>query len=245
MRWYLFVAAGFMVHPGYLLSQPVAAAGAGPVLIRDSTFAVLFNSNLSFAGAHDGHINNWLTKYHYRPAPRHPLSLNFELAAIPFHSGTMYSLRASTIVSGQDLSSLNLLAGVHQTILKSSHFRLLAGLEAGYHIDIINLTKDMPPDYKSVAMQLRRQLSLHRTGFIVEPGARAFWYPVQTAKWQVGLFTDLGYDCYFNSRWKLGYYQQDGRFDGFKRIKKPADQTTVVVYGWAYGAGISICLHVK
>ncbi|MHA4810199.1 hypothetical protein ACX0G9_18950, partial [Flavitalea flava] len=76
---------------------------------RDSTFSILINSGISFTHANDPHINRWLTKYGYPSEPRVPSSLNFEIAAIPQSSRYLYSIKVSTINSGKNLSSFNIL----------------------------------------------------------------------------------------------------------------------------------------
>jgi hypothetical protein len=211
---------------------------------RDSTFSLLVNSNMSYTHASDPHINRWLTKYGYPAEPRVPANLNLEVAAIPASSRIMYSLRVSTIVSTRSLSSINLLGGVYKAIVKTRSLLLFGGLGAGYHADMITLNGDMPADYKALAAQYNRQLSLHRAGLFVEPAIRAFWYGVHYHNLQLGVVAGLGYDMDFNSHWKLGYYEnRGGKYSHFKKIRNPADQQKVSEYGFSYNAGLSLQIH--
>lgn len=213
---------------------------------RDSTFSLLFHSSISFSHADDPHINRWLSKYGYPTEPHVPASLNFELAAIPVSSRVLYSLKISTIISGKNLTSFNVLGGLYGAIAHTSSFLLFAGLGTGYHDEIISLNGDMPQDYKDLAKQYHKQLVLHRTGLFVEPAIRAFWYGISCHQVQVGVFADLGYDLDINSRWKLGYYQNgNSKFNRFKKINKPADQQRVSEYGLAYNAGLSLRVHLQ
>jgi hypothetical protein len=207
----------------------------------DSSFSLLFNSGLSFTHANDPHINRWLEKYGYPTEPHVPSSLNFEIAAIPAASRLLYSVRLSTITSGKNLSSFNILGGLYTALVKHQNFLLFAGLGAGYHDDIIKLNGDMPPDYKQLAVQYHNPLCLRRTGLFVEPALRAFWFPVRYHNVQLGMFAGLGYDLDFNSRWRLGYYSNNhGKFGHFKKLKKPDDQQRVSEYGVSYNAGLTL-----
>jgi hypothetical protein len=213
---------------------------------KDSSFSLLFNSSISFSHADDPHINRWLTKYGYPNEPHVPASLNFELAAIPVSSRVLYSLKISTIVSGKNLTSFNILGGFYGAIVHSRSFLLFAGLGTGYHDEIIGLNGDMPADYKELAKKYQKQLVLRRTGLFVQPAARAFWYPISCHQVQVGLFADLGYDLDLNSRWKLGYFQTGNtHLNRFRKINKPADQQKVSEYGLAYNAGLSVRIHLQ
>jgi hypothetical protein len=212
----------------------------------DSTFSLLINSSISFTHANDPHINRWLTKYGYPAEPHIPASLNFEIAAIPVSSRLMYSLKVSTIISGRNLTSYNLMAGLYEAIVKKRSLLVFAGLGAGYHDDIIKLDGDMPQTYKELALRYNKLLCLRRTGLSAEPAIRAFWYPVNYHNLQLGLFTGLGYDLDLNSRWKLGYFQNSNtRYNHFKRITKPNDQLKVTERGLAYNFGLSLRLHLK
>jgi hypothetical protein len=213
---------------------------------QDSSFSVLVNSTISFTHANDLHINRWLAKYGYPVESRVPASLNVELAAIPVSSLILYSLKVSTIISAKNLTSFNLLGGVYKAIVKKKSFLLFAGLGAGYQNDIVTLNGDMPQDYKVLAAQYNKQLSLRREGLFVEPAARVFWYPVSYHNLQLGLAAGLAYDMDINSRWKLGYYDNNnGKFNHFKKIRKPADQQKVSEFGIAYNIGLTLRLHLQ
>lgn len=223
-----------LIAPGPLFSQ-------GPA---DSTFSLLFNGGLSFTHANDPHINRWLTKYGYPTEPHVPSSLHFEISAMPVRSRLMYDIRVSTINSGKNLTSFNLLAGLYAALVKEHNFLLLAGAGIGFHRDIISLNGDMPPEYRQLADQYHKPLGLRRGGLIIEPVLRAFWYPVHIHNVQLGLFASVGADIDFNSRWRLGYFDNSqGRSSHFKRLIKPADQRRVSEYGLAYNAGLTLRLH--
>ncbi|MES1159302.1 MAG: hypothetical protein ABUM51_00955 [Bacteroidota bacterium] len=224
----------FLLVPTALFSQA----------LKDSAFSLLINSSISFTHANDPHMNRWMAKYGYPAEPHVPASLNLEVAAIPVASRLMYSLKLSTIISGKNLSSFNLLAGLYEAIIQNQHFLLLAGIGAGYHRDIITLNGNLPADYRALANQYNRQLSLRRAGLFIEPAARAFWFPFSHRGWQLGLFGGLGFDMDFNSQWRLGYYDnRHGAYNHFIKLKKPSDQQRVSEYGLAYNVGISLHFH--
>lgn len=229
----------FLTVPGAVFSQ----VSQEP---KDSSFSLFVNSSISFTHANDPHINRWLTKYGYPAEPHVPASLNIELAGIPVASRLMYSLKLSTIISGKNLSSFNLLVGLYEAMIKTGNFLLLAGAGAGYHRDIITLNGDMPADYRELATQYNRQLSLRRAGLFVEPSARVFWFPVSYHRLQLGLTGGIGYDMDFNSQWRLGYYDnRHGAYTHFIRLKKPTDQKRVSEYGLAYNGGVSLHFHLN
>jgi len=232
-----------MKWPGYLLCILLLTASelAFSQSSGDSAFSLLFNSALSCTHANDPHINRWLAKYGY-PAQSHvPASLNFEISAIPASSRFLYSIRLSTINSEKNLCSFNVLGGLYMALVKKRSFLLFAGTGAGYHNDIITLNGDMPADYKQLAVQYHAPLALRRTGLFIEPALRAFWYPVNYRNVQLGLSAGVGYDLNFNSGWRLGYYDNNhGKYNHFKKLKKPEDQLKVSEYGFSYNAGISL-----
>ena len=234
MKLFQLILVILLMAPGVVYSQAP----------KDSAFSLFINSSISFTHANDPHLNRWLTKYGYPGESHVPASLNVEIAAIPVASRLMYSLKLSTIVTGNNLSSFNLLAGLYEALIKNRQFLLLAGLGAGYHRDIITLNGNLPPDYRQLASQYNRQLSLRRAGIFVEPAIRAFWFPISYRGWQLGLFGGLGYDMDFNSKWSLGYYDNShGAYNHFKKLKKPSDQQRVSEYGLAYNGGLSLHFH--
>lgn len=210
----------------------------------DSTFSLMFNGGLSFTHANDPHINRWLAKYGYPTEPHVPTSLHFELSAMPVNSRQMYSVRVSVINSGKNLTSFNLLLGMYTALVKDRNFLLMAGAGVGIHRDIIALNGDMPLEYKQLATRYNRPLGLRRGGFLVEPALRAFWFPVNIHQLQLGLFAGAGVDLDFNSRWRLGYFDNSkGKASHFKKLTKPADQQRVSECGLAYNAGLTFRLH--
>jgi hypothetical protein len=213
---------------------------------RDSTFSILINAGLGFTHANDPHINKWLAKYGYPTEPHVPESLHFELAAIPESSRMMYSVKLSTVISADNLTSFNVLGGAYYALVKRRSFMLFAGMGAGYHSDIIALNGGLPAEYQKLADSVKHQLSLNRDGLFLEPGIRAFWFPLTLHNVQVGLFGDLGYAMDFNSKWKLGYYNNThGRYNHFSRIQKPSDQEKVNEHGFAYNVGLTVHLHLQ
>ena len=210
----------------------------------DSTFSLLFNGGLNFTHANDPHINRWLAKYGYPTEPHVPSSLHFELSAMPANSRQMYDVRVSTINSGKNLTSFNLLVGMYTALIKQHSFLLLAGAGIGFHRDIIALNGNMPLEYQQLASRYNKPLGLRRGGLIVEPALRAFWFPFSIHKLQLGLFAGAGVDMDFNSKWRLGYFDNSqGRSSHFKRLTKPSDQQRVSEYGLAYNAGLTFRLH--
>jgi hypothetical protein len=207
----------------------------------DSTFSILFNISAVFSTSKDPKINNFLTKYGYRAPQSVPVGINLELAAVPFNSKMMFSIQGRTIISKQDIVSSNFTIGAYRRFLERKHFWLLGGLGLGTHGDKIVLNGKMPPSFDSLANVYKRLLSLHRTGFLIEPAVRFFWYPVETKKIQIGLFAGAAYDLAFNTRWRLGYYKENGQFTSFKRIGKPTNVQTQKEFGWVFADGISFC----
>ncbi len=226
---------------GLLILALLAAAFSAFSQVReDSSFSLLFNSGFSFTHANDPHINRWLSKYGYPTEPHTPSSINFELAAIPANSRLLYSLRLSTINSGSNLSSYNVMLGLFAALARSETFLLYAGGSAGLHGDIIRLNGDVPPEYQHLD-KYGDPLALRRRGPVVEPAIRALWYPVRIHSVQIGVYGGLGYDLDFNSPWKLGYYSNNhGKYSRFRGLAKPNDQKRVNEYGFSYSAGISI-----
>jgi hypothetical protein len=236
MKRGFFILAILITASGRLFSQ-------APV---DSTFSLMFNGGLSFTHANDPHINRWLAKYGYPTEPHVPSSLYFELSAMPVNSRLMYDIRVSTINSGKNLTSFNLMTGLYYELIKKRTFLLLAGAGVGFHRDIIALNGNLPPEYKQLAARYNKPLGLRRGGLLLEPALRAFWFPLSLRKLQVGLFASAGCDMDFNSRWRLGYFDNSqGRSSRFRRLTKPADQARVSEYGLAYNMGLSFRLHLQ
>lgn len=208
----------------------------------DSSASLLFNSGISFTHANDPHINRWLEKYGYPPEPHVPSSINFELAAIPARSRLLYSIKVSSINSGNNFSSYNISAGLYASLIKWKSFLLFAGGAVGLHGDIITLNGQIPPQYAQLDTQYNAHLALRRGGLLIEPAARVFWYPLRLHNVQIGAYASLGYDVDINSKWKLGYYSDShgGKFSHFKELGKPTDQAKVSEYGVVYSAGLSL-----
>jgi hypothetical protein len=207
----------------------------------DSTFSILFNISNVFFTAQDKKINNFLTKYGYTPPQNIPIGINLELAAVPFNSKMMFTLNGGTVVSRQSIVSANFTVGAYRRLFERKHIWLLAGAGLGTHGDRIPLSGEIPPSFDSLAHEYNRLLSLHHTGFLIEPATRFYWYPYQTKRLQLGLFGIVAYDFAFNSRWKLGYYNENGQFTSFKKIGKANGVPTQQEFGWAFSDGISFC----
>jgi hypothetical protein len=208
----------------------------------DTTFSVFVNSSLSFTHASDPHINHWLKEYGYPGEPHVPTSLNFEAAVLPADSRVMYSIRLSTITSGNDLTSFTLSAGAYAALVKTRSLLILVGGAIGYHADIITLNGQLPAAYEELASQYNvSSLALRRDGLYMEPGARIAWYPVHVGFVRIGVFGGLGYDIDLNSQWRLGYYSNErGKYNHFRMLKKPGDQQKVSEYGFSLSAGLSV-----
>jgi hypothetical protein len=205
----------------------------------DSTFSILFDVSAVFSTAKDSKIDNFLTKYGYAAPQNIPVGINFELAAIPFDSKMMYCLSGGTIVSRQDIKSTIFKAAAYRQFFERRHFWISGGLGLGIHGSRIFLNGKMPPSFDSVANLYNRELVLKRNGFEIEPGVRFFWYPIQTRKFQLGLFANTAYDLSFNSRWKLGYYNPSGQFSSFKSLSKRTGVQAQHEFGWAFSDGLS------
>lgn len=221
----------------------VLAAGSANAQ-SDSSFSVTVNTGLSFTHANDPHINKWLAKYHYPTEPHTPRSFFIEVNAMPVASRLMYSVRLSTIVAANNLTSYTVAGGLYTAVVKQKRFLFLLGGVVGFHKDIIRLNGDMPADYKELAAQYNKVLCLHRGGLFVEPAMRVFWYPLSTDRWQLGLSGGLGVAVDVNTPWKLGYYDGNhGEYGRFKKIKKPTDQQKVSEHGLAFSTGLSFRLN--
>jgi hypothetical protein len=248
MNNYLSILA-FLFSPCILFSQnnsDTAGFDNNPANLShrykdDSAFLILFNTSTVFFTAKDSRIKNFLGKYGYTPPKDIPMGIQFELAVVPSKSKMMYRVNAATIVSKQDIVTADFSLGAYRRFFETKNLWVLAGIAFGVHYDRIVLNKGLPPSFDSLANQYDRTLSLHRVGFITEPSAKIFWYPLQTNNFQLGLFAGIGYDLDFNSKWKLGYYNQNGSYTTFKKIKKTTNVLTLHEYGWVLSAAISAC----
>jgi hypothetical protein len=209
---------------------------------EDSTFSILANISTVFYTANDSKIDNFLVKYGYNAPQKIPLGVNIELAAVPFESKMTFTISGSTIVSKQDIVTAEFKIGAYRRFFEREHFWISAGLGLGTHGSRIILDGNMPPHFDSLAAQYGKQLALRTTGFVVEPGVRFFWYPLQTRRFQLGIFANPAYDFSFNTRWKLGYYNDSRQSSSFKDISKNSDvQNSHKEFGWALGDGLSFC----
>ena len=153
----------------------------------------------------------------------------------------MYAVRLSTITSGNDLTSFTLSAGAYAAVVKTRSLLVLVGGAIGYHADIITLNGQLPTAYEQLATQYDvSSLALRRDGVYMQPGARIVWYPVRIAFVQ-DRFPGLGYDIDLNSQWRLGYYSDvHGKYNDFKKLKKPSDQQKVSERGFSLSTGLSV-----
>ena len=205
----------------------------------DHVFTFMFNASTIFYTTKDQRINKFLSKYGYSQPRDVPMGLRLELAGMPFGGKMIYSINAGTIVSKQDISTADLLLGVYRRFFETKKLWFLAGIALGEHFDRIVLNGNLPASFDSLAKKYNTTLSLHRTGFIVEPAIKIFWYPVQTKKFQLGIFTGIYYDLDFNSRWRVGYYPHNG--NTFKNLRRPTNVGTVQEFGWVFSSGFSVC----
>ncbi len=205
----------------------------------DSAFSFMASSSMVFYTAKDQRINKFMGKYGYVPPKAVPVGIRFEISTIPFGSKMVYSINGATILSRQDISTADFSLSAYHFIIATKNIWLTAGIALGGHFDRIVLNKSLPPAFDSLANEYRRTLSLHRSGFIVSPGAKAYWFPLQRKKFQIGIFSGIGYDLDFNSHWKLGYYPQNS--NTFRKIKRPSNVGTVHEYGWVMSAGLTVC----
>ena len=114
----------------------------------------------------------------------------------------------------------------------------MSGIAFGEHFDRIVLSGALPPNLDSLAQKYHATLSLHRSGFMAEPAVKFFWYPVQTKKMRLGLFTGIYYNMDFNTHWRVGYYPHND--NSFKNLRKPTNVSTVEEFGWSASTGLSI-----
>ncbi len=198
----------------------------------------MFNISTVFYSAKDSKINKFLGKYGYTEPQQIPVGLRFELAGIPFGGNMVYGLNAGTIVSGQDIISADVSLGIYYRIANTKKISLLSGFAIGEHFDRVVLNKGLPPNLDSLAIKYNTTLSLHRTGLLVEPAVKFFWYPLQEKKIRIGFFTGIYYNMNLNSRWRVGYYPHGD--NTFKNLRKPTQVSTIEECGWAFSTGISI-----
>jgi hypothetical protein len=210
----------------------------GSVKSEKTVFPIMFNISSVFYSTQDSKINKFLGKYGYTQPQQIPVGLRFELAGIPNGGRMVYSLNAGTIVSRQDITTADISLGVYYRFVKSKKISLLSGVAIGEHFDRIVLNGALPPNLDSLAIKYNTTLSLHRTGLIVEPAVKFFWYPLQAKKIRVGLYTGIYYNMDFNSRWRVGYYPHNGHT--FKNLRKSTQVSTVEEYGWSFSTGLSI-----
>jgi hypothetical protein len=228
--------------PGILYSQnntdSVSTQNKEKSKSAKTVFPFMFNISTVFYSANDAKINKFLGKFGYTQPQKMPVGLRFELAGIPFGRNLVYSLNAGTIVSRQDIVTADVSLGIYYRFIKTKSISFLSGVAFGEHFDRVVLNKGLPPNLDSLAIKYNTTLSLHRTGFMVEPTAKFFWYPLQLKKIRIGLFTGIYYDMNFNSRWRVGYYPNNGKT--FKNLRKPTQVSTIEEYGWAFCTGLSI-----
>jgi len=254
MRYYFFLFL-FICLPVFLFSQSgsdssmlinkQAPLSSSYVHQRDSTFSLLFNASTIFYTAKDSRINNFLDKYGYTSPQTVPMGIRLELAVIPFESKMMYSINAATVVSRQSIVTADFSLGAYRRFVEKKNFWIVAGLALGVHYDRIVLNGNLPPSFDSIANIYGNRLSLHRAGFVAEPSTKIYWYPFQWQKFQIGMFAGVGYDFDFNSQWKLGYYNKNGTYTTFHRIRQSSNVKTHHEYGWVFTAGLSACIKFK
>ena len=238
--WMIVCIPGILNAQNNTDSLPIQKneSNAGINKSEKTVFPVMFNICTVFYSVQDSKINRFLDKYGYTQPQQIPMGLRFELAGIPNGGRMVYSLNAGTIVSRQDITSADISLGLYYRIVKTKIISLLSGVAIGEHFDRIVLNGALPPNLDSLAKKYNTTLSLHRTGLIVEPAAKLFWYPLQAKKIRVGIFTGMYYNMGFNSRWRVGYYPHND--DTFKNLRKPTQVSTVEEFGWCFSTGLSI-----
>ncbi len=117
---------------------------------------------------------------------------------------------------------------------------IAAGLSVGEHFDRVVLNGKLPSFPDSLSQAYHTTLSLRRTGLVIEPATKFFWYPFQKKKMRMGIFGGIYYDLDFNSRWRVGYYPHNS--GPFKNLRKPTSIRTSQESGWVYSLGLSIGL---
>jgi hypothetical protein len=158
---------------------------------------------------------------------------------MPFKSKMILFINGSTIISRQDVITADFELGAYRRLLETKKLWVIAGISSGGQFDRVVLNGRLPPAFDSLATQYGRTLSLHRTGFIAEPGVKVFWYPIQNRRSQFGIFASAVYDVNFNGRWRLGYYSPNS--NTFKNLKTKTDIGSLHEFGFGLSAGISIC----
>jgi len=204
----------------------------------DSAFLFMFNASTTFYEVKDQRINKFLAKYGYTPPQNIPVGLRLELAVMPSGKKMVYSINASTIISHQDILTADLSLGIYRRFFETKSLWISAGLALGEHFDRIDLNGSLPPLLDSLAKEYTVNLSLHRTGLIVEPGTKIYWFPVQSKKLQFGLTAGIYYDFDFNSKWRVGYYPQN--HNSFKNLRKPTHISTIQEFGWVFSTGLTV-----
>ena len=233
-------------NPGILYSQNNSDSNSIHKQDKDTVlnksektvFPIMFNICTVFYSTTDSKINKFLDKYGYTQPQQIPVGLRFELAGIPNGGRMVYSLNAGTIISKQDITTADISLGVYYRFVKTKKISLLSGVAVGEHFDRIVLNGALPPNLDSLAIKYNTTLSLHRTGFMVEPAVKFFWYPLQAKKIRVGLFTGIYYNMDFNSRWRVGYYPHGG--NSFKNLSKHTQVSTIEEFGWSFSTGLCI-----
>ena len=246
-KWLSLLALA--LSPAFLFSQTNTDTGAvhtnhpdaNPaytMYYADSAFNFMFNASSTFYDLQDPRINKFLSKYGYITPQNIPLGLRLELAVMPSGKKMLYSINASTIISPQDIVSADLSLGIYRRFFETQKLWILAGLALGEHFDRVDLNGSLPPLLDSLAKEYNANLSLHRTGLIVEPGTKIFWFPVQTKRFQFGLTAGIYYDFDFNSKWRIGYYPQNHA--SFKNLRRPTHVSTFQEFGWVFSTGLTM-----
>lgn len=198
----------------------------------------MFNVSTVFYTAEDIKMNKFLGKYGYIQPQNIPVGIRFEIAGMPNGGRMMYGINAGTIVSRQDISSADISLGIYYRILHSKNWMIVTGVAVGEHFDRVVLNGKLPPFLDSLSREYHTTLSLRRTGLVIEPATKIFWYPFQTKKMRMGIFGGIYYDFDFNSRWRVGYYPHNS--GTFKNLRRPTQINTTQESGWVYSLGISI-----
>ena len=197
----------------------------------------MFNVSTYSNTAEDLKMNGFLEKYGYTLPRNIPVGLRIEIAGMPVGGKLLYILNVGTIISRQDISSAELSLGIYYKIFNSKKWMIVTGVAVGEHFDRVVLNGHLPSFLDSLSKEYHTTLSLRRTGLVIEPATKFFWYPLQTKKMRVGIFAGVYYDFDFNSRWRVGYYPHNS--GTFKSLKKSTKISTTQEFGWMYSLGLS------
>jgi hypothetical protein len=243
MNIWIFLLAYFFI-PLIALPQPPTDTAVHFLNTNDqykpaSKYGLMIFTGTGFYTTEDTKINSFLAKYGYLPSQEVPIGIQLGIALMPYDDKMIYAINAATIVSRQSMITADFSLSAYRHIIQKRKWWITAGLAFGEHFDRIVLNGRLPASFDSLATRYASTLSLHRTGFIMEPGGKIYWYPLKTKKLQLGLFAGIVCDLDINSRWHLGFYPENS--SRFRRIKEQTGVGSTHEIGWLFPGGISVC----